>query len=259
MLKKLFKHEFKATYRFYLPVYIGLAILTALACGFLTIVNHFDVNELFLSIVLPLGAIVGVLAIVFAFICPYLFVCLRYYRSTATREGYLTFTLPATTNQLLITKFVVSLIWTLLTIGITLLAIFTLAAVGFDYESTRKFIDFFIESSDFSWLNIVTLIVSYANSILAIYAAISLGQFVRDHRVIASIAFYGVIYMVQQIAGLIILIPFMMKANIFEDAEAISSSMETQISIISLVFSLVFCGIFYFISNRILERKLNLP
>ena len=70
MLKKLFKHEFKATYRFYLPVYIGLAILTALACGFLTIVNHFDVNELFLSIVLPLGAIVGVLAIVFAFICP---------------------------------------------------------------------------------------------------------------------------------------------------------------------------------------------
>ena len=65
--------------------------------------------------------------------------------------------------------------------------------------------------------------------------------------------------MVQQIAGLIILIPFMLKANIFEDAEAISSSMETQMSIISLVFSLVFCGIFYFISNRILERKLNLP
>ena len=140
-----------------------------------------------------------------------------------------------------------------------MLAIFTLAAVGFDYESTRKFIDFFIESSDFSWLNIVTLIVSYANSILAIYAAISLGQFVRDHRVIASIAFYGVIYMVQQIAGLIILIPFMLKANIFEEAETINSSMDMQISIVSLVFSLVFCGIFYFISNRILERKLNLP
>ena len=137
--------------------------------------------------------------------------------------------------------------------------IFTLAAVGFDYESTRKFIDFFIESSNFSWLNIVTLIVSYANSILAIYAAISLGQFVRDHRVIASIAFYGVIYMVQQIAGLIILIPFMLKANIFEEAETINSSMDMQISIVSLVFSLVFCGIFYFISNRILERKLNLP
>ena len=59
MLKKLIKHEVKATYRFYLPIYIGLAVLIALACGFLNIVEIFDVNELFLSITLPLGAIVG--------------------------------------------------------------------------------------------------------------------------------------------------------------------------------------------------------
>ena len=59
MLKKLIKHEFKATYRFYVPVYIALAALVALACIFLTVIDHFDVNELFLSITLPLGAIVG--------------------------------------------------------------------------------------------------------------------------------------------------------------------------------------------------------
>ena len=50
MLKKLIKHEFKATYRFYVPVYIALAALVALACIFLTVIDHFDVNELFLSI-----------------------------------------------------------------------------------------------------------------------------------------------------------------------------------------------------------------
>ena len=55
MLKKLIKHEFKATYRFYVPVYIALAALVALACIFLTVIDHFDVNELFLSITLPLG------------------------------------------------------------------------------------------------------------------------------------------------------------------------------------------------------------
>lgn len=65
MLKKLIKHEFKATYRFYVPVYIALAALVALACIFLTVIDHFDVNELFLSITLPLGAIVGFLAIGF--------------------------------------------------------------------------------------------------------------------------------------------------------------------------------------------------
>lgn len=67
MLKKLIKHEFKATYRFYVPVYIALAALVALACIFLTVIDHFDVNELFLSITLPLGAIVGFLAIVLRF------------------------------------------------------------------------------------------------------------------------------------------------------------------------------------------------
>lgn len=92
MLKKLIKHEFKATYRFYVPVYIALAALVALACIFLTVIDHFDVNELFLSITLPLGAIVGFLAIVFTVLSPYIFICLRFYRSTATREGYLTFT-----------------------------------------------------------------------------------------------------------------------------------------------------------------------
>ena len=102
MLKKLIKHEFKATYRFYVPVYIALAALVALACIFLPVIDHFDVNELFLSITLPLGAIVGFLAIVFTVLSPYIFICLRFYRSTATRDGYLTFTLPASTNQILL-------------------------------------------------------------------------------------------------------------------------------------------------------------
>lgn len=39
MLKKLIKHEFKATYRFYVPIYIALAALVALACIFLTVID----------------------------------------------------------------------------------------------------------------------------------------------------------------------------------------------------------------------------
>lgn len=136
MLKKLIKHEFKATYRFYVPVYIALAALVALACIFLTVIDHFDVNELFLSITLPLGAIVGFLAIVFTVLSPYIFICLRFYRSTATREGYLTFTLPASTNQILFSKFLVSFLWAVLTIAVTLFALFVLCAVGFDSEIT---------------------------------------------------------------------------------------------------------------------------
>ena len=181
MLKKLIKHEFKATYRFYVPVYIALAALVALACIFLTVIDHFDVNELFLSITLPLGAIVGFLAIVFTVLSPYIFICLRFYRSTATREGYLTFTLPASTNQILFSKFLVSFLWAVLTIAVTLFALFVLCAVGFDSEITFMAIRQILKSETFDFTTILSFIMGYINSILAIYASISLGQFVRDH------------------------------------------------------------------------------
>lgn len=259
MLKKLIKHEFKATYRFYLPIYIGLAVLIALACGFLNIVEIFDVNELFLSITLPLGAVVGLLAIIFALISPYIFICLRFYRSTATREGYLTFTLPASTNQILFSKFLVSFLWAILTFGVTTLAIFVLLAVGFDPDMTFTAIRQLFHSSDFNFTTILSFVVGYANSILAIYTAISLGQFVRDHRVIASIAFYAATYTVQQIVSLVVLIPVMIGSGALTSAETLTYSDLGIMSIVSIIISLVFCGIFYFISERILDRKLNLP
>lgn len=159
MLKKLIKHEFKATYRFYVPVYIALAALVALACIFLTVIDHFDVNELFLSITLPLGAIVGFLAIVFTVLSPYIFICLRFYRSTATREGYLTFTLPASTNQILFSKFLVSFLWAVLTIAVTLFALFVLCAVGFDSEITFMAIRQILKSETFDFTTILSFIM----------------------------------------------------------------------------------------------------
>ncbi len=264
MLKKLIKHEFKATYRFYLPIYIALAVLVALACGFLNIVEIFDVNEVFLSITLPLGAVVGLLAIIFALISPYIFICLRFYRSTATREGYLTFTLPASTNQILFSKFVVSFFWAILTVGITTLAIFVLCAVGFDPEMTFTAIHQLFRSNEFNFATLLSFVVGYANSILSIYTAISLGQFVRDHRVIASIAFYAAAYTVQQIVSLVVLIPVMLGSGTFTNtdftnAETITYPDLGMMNIVSITISLVFCVIFYFVSERILDRKLNLP
>ncbi len=259
MLKKLIKHEFKATYRFYVPVYIALAALVALACIFLTVIDHFDVNEMFLSITLPLGAIVGFLAIIFTVLSPYIFICLRFYRSTATREGYLTFTLPASTNQILFSKFLVSFFWAVLTVGVTTLAIFVLLAVGFDPDMTFTAIHQLFHSSEFNFTTILSFVVGYANSILAIYASISLGQFVRDHRIIASIAFYAATYTVQQIVSLVVLIPIMIGSGVLSSGETLNYSDLGIMSVVSIILSLVFCVIFYFVSERILDRKLNLP
>lgn len=101
--------------------------------------------------------------------------------------------------------------------------------------------------------------MGYINSILAIYASISLGQFVRDHRVIASIAFYAAIYTAQQIVSLVVLIPVMIGTGIFSEGDTLNYSATGMLTIISLIISVVFSVIFYVISERILDRKLNLP
>ena len=42
MLGKLIKHEFKSTYRIFVPIYIGLALLIAAACLFIELLKHYN-------------------------------------------------------------------------------------------------------------------------------------------------------------------------------------------------------------------------
>ncbi len=107
------KHEFKATYRTFLPIYIGLVVITAFACISSLVMR--DYQNPILEIALGLGIIIVVIGYIFVFISPYIFLSLRFYRTTATREAYLTFTVPADTKTILLAKFIVTFLWTILT------------------------------------------------------------------------------------------------------------------------------------------------
>ena len=103
---------------------------------------------------------------------------------------------------------------------------------------------------------------SISCSILTIFAAISLSQLVRDHRVIASFAFYMALTTVQQIVSIAALIPIMLKElSASGDAEYTASgtvTSDTTVYVLSLIIGIVFSLVFYFISNYMLKKKLNL-
>lgn len=268
MLGKLIKHEFKATYRTFIPIWIGLAILTGAACLFMELLRNFD--QAVLVIGSGFGMIVVVLGMIFVFLSPYIFLSMRFYRTTATREAYLTFTVPADTKIILLAKFIVTYVWTILTVFLGYLGVAILMTNGGD-ETLMDMLTFIFDNApELAALQIISFLVSFATTILHIFASISLGQLVRDHRVIASLAFYAALYTVQQIVSVLILLPWMLtEFTTAQDTEGISmgitSNLDTSsnsdsisIFLISITISIVFGAAFYFLSNFLLKKKLNL-
>lgn len=105
MLGKLIKNEFKSTSRRVAWIYmVGGVTLLMLLLGYAT-------NKVWLGALASLVLmLVGFTVLVVTFVA----VATQYNRSMFGAEGYLTFTLPVSSNQLLASKVIVSSIWILL-------------------------------------------------------------------------------------------------------------------------------------------------
>lgn len=263
MLGKLIKHEFKATWRQFIPVYIGLAILTGAACIFFAISDH--LNSSLFAIGAGFGMLIGIFGMIFVFISPYIFLSLRFYKTTATREAYLTFTIPAETRTILAAKFIVSYIWTLITMVLAWLALSIVIQNGGGEDFIDVLFSVFDENTwSMNLLQVLTLALGFANTLFSIFTAICLGQLVRDHRVIASVAFYAAIYTVQQIVSVIATLPYLLtelrvsSSSVEYSSSLAASGSDVEPMVISLVISVVFIAIEYLLSNYLLKKKLNL-
>ena len=265
MLGKLIKHEFKATWRQFIPVYIGLAVLTGAACIFFAISEH--LNSSLTAIGAGFGMLIGIFGMIFVFISPYVFLSLRFYKTTATREAYLTFTVPAETRTILSAKFIVSYIWTVITMVLAWLALSIVIRNGVGEDFIETLFSLFDANSWFvNLLQVLSLALGFVNTLFAIFTAICLGQLVRDHRVIASIAFYAAIYTVQQIVNVIATLPYLLsELEVTESSVEYSTSVASSASssdipalVISIAISAVFIVAEYLLSNYLLKKKLNL-
>ena len=110
MLLKLLKNDLKSVFKYW---WIGAVISFCLsfAGGFL--LNILNNNAYYSDLLTALCTIAFVFVIcgISAFSFLYLIlVVIRYYRNFFTDEGYLTFTLPVKRNQLLLSKFITSII-----------------------------------------------------------------------------------------------------------------------------------------------------
>lgn len=259
MFGKLLKYEFKSLGKWYLSLYAIVATLS--------IVIGFWIRSLITrqkqTPTLPetegwfFGIVIFAFALLIAglMISTFLLVVRRFYTNVYDRQGYLTMTLPVTSHQIILSKFVAAFIWYTLAGLMVILAgliIFGLGFPSYALAEVSKELHKALATADLGYL--VQFFLSYLigsiSGIFLTYLAISLGQLFKDHRILMAIVFYiGINFAI----------------GVFESISLFSITpvmLDTYGSYNPFPFStglhLILIPIFYFGTHYIMTKKLNL-
>ena len=263
MLSKLMKYEIKATARVFLPLYALIIPMSLLTKVFLhTTADTFEIPRM-------ITMSVYVILMVALFVMTLIVTIQRFYRNLLGDEGYLSFTLPVKTHTHIDAKLLVTLIWVLLSSLIAALSIFILAADGNTFAQIRRvwvleFVPFLAKYGTEFWIaaleGIVLVVVSTLCQTAEIYTAITVGNLSSKHKLIAGIgAYIGFGIVMQTIASIFVSMfkPFFENYFTATNPDFPFPAINFMLLII-LLMQLIYLGVFYFVTDWLLSRKLNL-
>lgn len=270
MLGKLLKYDLRSMLKSFLLIWGGALVIA--------LINHFTLNadgrltgllEAF-STLIPLLVYVGIL--IAMVVLTLLFIIQRFYNGLLRDEGYLMFTLPVRPWQLITSKGISAVIVTAISSLVGVASIMLLVS----WSSLRQFLSqlFSLYGDDgylstamkllFTFEALVLIVFSLGKSIYQVYAAIALGHLFRRHRVgmaflmyilisvvvsvLASVGFNAVYHHADEIGRLI--------QSLYLSGGTVGS-VQAAFGLLLLV-TLAQLAIFHVITERILNKKLNL-
>ena len=259
MLGKLLKYELPAMGRKLLPLYVAwLAASILLGFG----VRGFESE----SDLLPVLTILLYVAVTVAvFVMSIILIIQRYRTSMLGDEAYFNMVLPVTMNEHIANKGLSALIWMSISGVASFVSIFLiLLCSGALFDVLPDFlagIREMIAELGPEWVLVIVEIfllgiLSSAKSILAIYAAITIGHQAKDHTTLASIGAYIGLSMAETVViGMIVNLGFddfikYMMAHNFLSAQLIF--------LILFIVAAALVTAYFFICKYFMERKLNL-
>ena len=274
MLGQLIKYELRATVRYFVPILAAVLIFATLNTLFginLTQseqerIGWFQVLIFSLTIFMMIATIILWLVIT----------VMRFYKNMLGDEGYLMFTLPVSTHQLILSKLIVACLWNIACIIISCLAIFIMfwSGMGEMYALFFKelgiglsyFMDEFQLTSAYIillWVeSMVAWLLSVASYVLVLYLSMSIGQLMNEGKLIMSfVAFIGVSTVIQIIGVVASVILFGTGALNLLEVWITQSSFPAMMHIVmisSIVMTAITNAIMYFISHWLLSHRLNL-
>lgn len=281
MLKKMLKHEWKATWKLLALlniVTIALALFGRTAMIF---------EDRIPPMVVALYMIFFIIVLIASGCISFVLLVVRYYRNLYTDEGYLTNTLPVSSACRLNAKLLNFLAWTLLNVVSILISVLILASTSQPITVLISDIGSVLVSlpremgvnAVAMWLVVFGLmILGTLSSILMFYFSISVGCCFNTHKVVASVVTFFITYTVLQVISLIMVMGFGMA--MFSSRTIVTQSTTSGVAVtvtspagsvpqnflasegtflvITMLFLLVLCVAFYFSCKYLLEKKLNL-
>lgn len=261
MLGKLLKYEYRATYKLYLVLY---AIVLVLA-GILRLLTSLDLSHnVILSSLTVMFTITVVLSLAGLYFVTLIFVMFRFYKHMFSDEGYLTFTLPVTTFQLIISKIIVGMTWV---IGCFLVLAGSVAIILYGTETmdSIEIIWNAFGSSVFDLLfqgeilqviyYIMNSVISVFSTVCFIYLAVAFGQVMMPrHKVAGSILSYLIISIATGVISTIFSIVFYLISGYDLSSPILPDSYYLLTTFLTLGLSVVSLVLV----NNICKKHLNL-
>ncbi len=261
MFTKLLKHEFRTTARL-----LGVLSLAALLVGVLgfiftltaTLNKNLQDHPLFVLLFLPVFMLIFFSLVgygIASVFIPYK----QFYQKKFTDEGYLTFTLPVTSHQILLSSILNSIIWNVISffvIIITVLLIFSPMISQSMHEISGLFQLFSTDEFDALYSTGERIIDSLVGisaipySILLPFVSITLGSLLAKKRKVGMAFCIG--YGISMIVSF-----FVNYLSIFKyTSESMTLIYVSGIITIMLYLSLSVVG--YFVMHHLIRKKLNI-
>lgn len=273
MLRKLLKHEFRATGRIMLPLFLIL-LATSVGANFSTR-GMLETDNKFLNILGVLLVMAFVIAIVGVCVMSMVVMVQRFYKNLLQDEGYVMMTLPVSVHQQVWSKLIVSAVWFALTVVVVCLACLVMAFdVGFIQQLDEGFRELFQEIfqhiTAYSAINGTALMVEFlvmcfvgcCAMCLQFYASLAIGHSFANHKMAWSVLWFFVIQFVVKFLGgmgILLLDESWFHHLMLGWTDSLSGVTAMHLSMILMILGEVIYGaVFYFLTTYFLKRRLNL-
>ena len=264
MLRKLIKHEFRATGRVMGPLF-GLLLIAAIAARF-SVGVLLESSARFLNLLGGLFTTAFVIAIVGVCVMSLVLMINRFRTNLLGDEGYIMFTLPASVHQQIWSKLIVSAVWFIATgLAVVAAGFILVAQQGFWLEIRRGFAEIFRHLTAYYAFNgtaflfelLALIFVGCCVLCLEFYAAMAIGHSFANHKVLYSVlSFLGLQFVMQLLSGGILVgtnYDILVVALPSDGVLAMHSVMLTVIA-----STAVFGAVYYVITTMFLKKRLNL-
>lgn len=261
MLGKLIKYDFKSLFKSIFPIYL-FTLFLSLICRLSYMLTDKIPALKFTS---GLTTFIFVILLIGLPFVTFFMSISNYYNKMVKDEAYLTHTLPVKKSSLINSKLLISVLFMLITFVVMFLAIYICYSdIIKVFEYVYDFIINYVDDFDimlFVILMVLSLLFGYIYNLLMIYLAIAFGQTRATKKGLFSVIFWFIIYNITSVVtSVLTLIPALFSnkyASYFENDLMAISDVNILLTY-SLIITIVVNFVFYIMTVKTMEKKLNL-